>query len=318
MRGGGSFTNPPKRITVPSGGESSNDPYIIIAGDTTQAGVNFASIIFRTPTLPDDWEYRLQIREAPPPFQAQFELVLWDTSTNDQVSRLITQNWNEAANAIYTVVGPQVTDPEHDQQTYLWSHNYTEIATFEPDGLGSIQIQTGRLIIWGQLQPNSEDLTRLDIGLANVNPTQVTLNDKTLGFKVANIHMLSPPAPAGLTSATPITITGASTTTFVKANANTQVEVFMSGGGYITAGAGASVTFGILISGGIGDFSIVKGSFSSLSNRLQFSGTRLLAAFAAGSYTITPRWFRNSGTSTIIMDATDASLTVQLREVIEA
>lgn len=148
--------------------------------------------------------------------------------------------------------------------------------------------------------------------------SRMLVDDRVLGFNVANIHMLTPPAPAGLTSAIPITITGASTTTFVKEHADTQVEVFMSGGGYITAGAGASVTFGILISGGIGDFSIVKGSFSSLSNRLQFSGTRLLSAFAAGSYTITPRWFRSAGTSTIIMDASDASLTVALREVRQA
>lgn len=148
-------------------------------------------------------------------------------------------------------------------------------------------------------------------------PSTIEVDEKTIGFSVANIHMLTPPSPAGLTSGSPITITGANTTSYVKQNANTRTEVFMSGGGYITAGAGASVTFGILISGGIGDFSIVKGSFSSLSNRLQFSGTRLLSAFAAGTYTITPRWFRSAGTSTIIMDASDASLTVAIREVIE-
>lgn len=150
------------------------------------------------------------------------------------------------------------------------------------------------------------------------DPSTIEVDEKTLGFEVANIHMLTPPSPAALTSATPITIGGASTTTYNKKNPNTRTEITMSAGGYITAGAGASVTFGVLISGGIGDFSIVKGSFSSLSNRLQFSGTRLLSAFAAGSYTITPRWFRSAGTSTIIMDASDASLTVAIREVIEA
>ena len=138
---------------------------------------------------------------------------------------------------------------------------------------------------------------------------------KTLGFNLANISMITPPAPAGLTSATPITITGATTTTYDKAYNSTRSELFMSAGGYITAGAGASVTFGVLISGGIGDFSIVKGSFSSLSNRIQFSGSRLLSSFASGQYTITPRWFRSAGTSTVIMDTSDASLTVSVREV---
>lgn len=149
-------------------------------------------------------------------------------------------------------------------------------------------------------------------------PSSILVDETVLGFNVANIHMIDPPAPAGLTSGTPITITGASTTTFDKDNDDTQVEVTMSAGGYINAGAGASVTFGILISGGIGDFSICKGSFSVLSNRSQFSGTRLIPAFAAGSYTITPRWFRSAGTSTVIMDAADASLTVGLREVRQA
>lgn len=141
---------------------------------------------------------------------------------------------------------------------------------------------------------------------------------RTIGFNLSNISMITPPAPAGLTSATPIDITGASTTTYQKAYNGTRTELFMSAGGYITAGAGASVTFGVLISGGIGDFSIVKGSFSSLSNRLQFSGSRLLSSFASGTYTITPRWFRSAGTSTVNMDATDASLTVSVREVIGA
>lgn len=153
---------------------------------------------------------------------------------------------------------------------------------------------------------------------SGVQDSVMALDGKDLGFQAANIHMLTPPAPAGLTSATPITITGASTATYKKNSANTRTKVYMSGGGYITAGAGASVTFGILVSGGIGDFSVVKGSFSSLSNRLQFSGTVVIPAFAAGSYTITPRWFRSAGTSTIIMDASDASLTVMVEEIIEA
>lgn len=157
------------------------------------------------------------------------------------------------------------------------------------------------------------DRHRFTTAIQLLGPTDVAY--KTLGFNLANIHMLAAPAPAGLTSATPVTISGASTTTYDKAYQSTRTEVYMSAGGYINAGTGASVTFGILVSGGIGDFSIVKGSFSLLSNRSQFSGTRLLSSFATGSYTITPRWFRSAGTSTVIMDTSDASLTVALREV---
>lgn len=164
----------------------------------------------------------------------------------------------------------------------------------------------------------SLETSRLDIYGPGGDQPLMLVGFREVGFNVANIHMLTPPAPAGLTSAAPITITGASTTSFVKVSNSTQVEVFMSGGGFIGAGAGASVTFGILVSGGVGDFSIVKGSFSVLSNRIQFSATRLLAAFPAGTYTITPRWFRSAGASTVIMDATDASLSVQIKEVIEA
>lgn len=177
-----------------------------------------------------------------------------------------------------------------------------------------IRMGTDRLAIFDLNSSPGFDFYPDDLG----NRSRLEVDGKEVGWQVANIHMLNPPAPAGLTSATPITITGASTTTYTKKHASTRTEAFMSAGGYINAGAGASVTFGILVSGGIGDFSIVKGSFSVLSNRIQFSGTRLLDAFAAGTYTITPRWFRSAGTSTVIMDASDASLTVSLREVIEA
>lgn len=318
MRGGGSFTNPPKRITVPAGGENSGDPYIIIAGDTDQAGNNYATIIFRTPTLPPTWEYRIQIREGVPPFDSQFEVVLWDTATDDKVGRLVTQNYRDDTDTLSTVLGPSSTDPQHNQQTFVWAHNFVEMATQAAAADGEAHIRTNNFNVEGQLEPASTDLFAVNFGEFNVNTPFLRLHNKTLGFNVANIHMLNPPAPAGLISATPITITGASTTTYTKPSSTTRTEVFMSGGGFITAGAGASVTFGILVSGGIGDFSVVKGSFSSLSNRLQFSGTVLLPTFAAGTYTITPRWFRSAGASTITMDATDASLTVALREVKQA
>lgn len=311
------------RIVVPSDGETdpSQPPYIIIANDSDQAGNDFASLIFRTPTLPPTWEYRLQIRKGVPPFDAQFEMVLWDTATDDKVSRLVTQNYNDAIDRIVTVLGPSSDDPTHTQQTYVWGHKYVEIAT--QDALlhdGSMVLRSHNIFLDGELDPiPGSDLNSVEFGKFNAGaPPFLRLGDRTLGFSVAGIHMLNPPAPAGLVSAVPITITGASTTTYVKRSNATRTRVHMSGGGYITAGAGASVVFGILVSGGVGDFSVVKGSFSSLSNRLQFSGSILLPLFPAGTYTITPRWFRSAGASTVVMDATDASLTVSLKEEMQA
>lgn len=222
-----------------------------------------------------------------------------DSSEESTSISLIAPNFDDAPGALI-----QLSNIDYTLATYSWIQiDASEVlARTERFEVGNNGANPKQLVV--QYNPG--------------DPTVIQVDEKTLGFNVANIHMLTPPAPAGLTSGSPITITGASTTTFVKEHDDTRVEVYMSGGGYITAGAGASVTFGILISGGIGDFSIVKGSFSVLSNRLQFSGTRLLSAFAAGSYTITPRWFRSAGTSTVIMDASDASLTVAIREVRQA
>ena len=218
----------------------------------------------------------------------------------------------------------QITSPSYA------THDQAQIDLYAEDDLGPAHVDignamnvagdttvTGDATVSGILTAADgsilDDLTvgdLLDFAAANRSGDQ-------LGFNVANIWNSPPPAPAGLTSGTFITITGASTATFVKQRANTRVDVMMTGGGYITAGAGATVGFGILISGGIGDFEICRGSFSVLSNRIQFSGSRLLTAFAAGSYTITPRWRRVANTSTINMDAVDATLSVSLREVVE-
>lgn len=333
MRGGGSFTNPPRRLVL----TSPNGSRIILDADEAKISMfgingNLLAELDASAEFFGDSIFLQRVFDSNGNLVAQFGGLVIQVIGADGTALL-----SAGSSGVPTSQPRLGLDPFGSSDT-----GYIQ-AQPEADNGGALLIRSPAFNSNGQAEinvysqsdvddsrvifattdvefngPSGADFFALNIGAGNTAAPFLRLHNKTLGFNVANIHMLSPPAPAGLTSATPITITGASTTTFVKASNATQVEVHMSGGGYITAGAGASVTFGILISGGVGDFSIVKGSFSSLSNRIQFSGSRLLSAFNAGSYTITPRWFRNAGASTVIMDATDASLTVTLEEVRQA
>lgn len=313
MRGGGSFTNPPKRITVPSGGESSGDPYIIIAGETDQSGVNYASIIFRTPSLPPTWEYRLQIRESPiPATQAQFELVLWDTATDDQVSRLITSNYIVSTDSIGTVVGPKWDDPQHGQRTFVWAHEAIEIMTQstldEPNA--QITLRSNEIRFEGQSLPSSADLDEVHFGQFNVGPVdvtvhgnldldstgignkaQLTVDTKILGFDVAGA---AGSANGTCTSASFIAITGAATDTFVKSHSGTRVAMHMHHSLYSTV-AGTTAEIGLRFddgAGGVTDYLIGRMQFNTVNIRQVISGVLLQSGINAGTYTVTPVWRR--------------------------
>lgn len=133
---------------------------------------------------------------------------------------------------------------------------------------------------------------------ADVNTLHLNIANSIEGVNDASISGTS-------TSTSWSTISGFTTVSFTKLHLDTLLVVGM----HLTCWINGSVTtvagFGVQVNSV--DYLIAQGKISTASSHIQVSGTEKLhdAALPAGTYTITPRMCRLSGSGTVTLDSND-------------